>query len=107
VNPAPRDPGRASFPSRIAYLILAGGQQAALGLLLSMSPRLLYPSYGGGAGLWGLVPIEDQTLGGLIMWTVATLMGLLALMVLFYRFLLSEERRGALVGSDLVESRLP
>ncbi|HLS68529.1 MAG TPA: cytochrome c oxidase assembly protein [Kiloniellales bacterium] len=39
-----------------------------LGALLTFSDRLWYPVFGVGPGLWGLTPMEDQQLAGLIMW---------------------------------------
>lgn len=39
-----------------------------LGALLTFSPRLWYPVFGGGPAAWGLTPLEDQQLAGLTMW---------------------------------------
>ena len=39
-----------------------------LGALLSFSQRLWYPVYEQTAPLWGLSALQDQQLGGLIMW---------------------------------------
>ena len=43
-------------------------QTSVLGLLLTLSPRLLYPSQEAFASEWGLTPLEDQQLAGLLMW---------------------------------------
>jgi putative membrane protein len=40
----------------------------ALGALLTFAPTVLYPEYGRTVALWGLTALEDQQLGGLIMW---------------------------------------
>ena len=42
-----------------------------LGALLTLCPRLLYPAQTAWAPLWGLTPLEDQQLGGLVMWVPA------------------------------------
>lgn len=39
-----------------------------LGMLLTFSTRLWYPTYAAAASPWGLSAIEDQQLGGLVMW---------------------------------------
>jgi putative membrane protein len=39
-----------------------------LGALLTFSEASWYPVYHGSTGPWGLSPLEDQQLGGLIMW---------------------------------------
>ena len=64
LNPA-RGEGRASaFLAVFATAI----QSCALAALLTASRTLWYPAYANGAGAWGLSPLEDQQLGGLIMW---------------------------------------
>jgi putative membrane protein len=40
-------------------------------VLLALSPRVLFARQTGGAALWGLTPLEDQQLAGLIMWVPA------------------------------------
>ena len=40
----------------------------ATGALLTLARDPWYPGYGGAAPLWGLTPLEDQQLAGLIMW---------------------------------------
>src|SRR3546814_562712 len=39
-----------------------------LGALITFAPTPLYPAYGDSAAEWGLPPLEDQQLAGLIMW---------------------------------------
>ena len=40
---------------------------------MTLCPRLLYPAQTAWAPLWGLTPLEDQQLGGLVMWVPAGL----------------------------------
>lgn len=42
-----------------------------LGALLTFSTRIWYPMYAQTTGAWGLTVLEDQQLGGLIMWVPA------------------------------------
>jgi putative membrane protein len=44
---------------------------AVLGALLTFSLVLWYPAYAVSAAAWGMPPLEDQQLGGLIMWIPA------------------------------------
>lgn len=46
---------------------------ALLGALLTFAPRPWYPAYAATTGAWHLTPLEDQQLGGLIMWVPAGL----------------------------------
>jgi cytochrome c oxidase assembly factor CtaG len=43
-------------------------QTGLLGALLALSPILWYPIFAGSVAIWGLTPLEDQQLAGLIMW---------------------------------------
>ena len=41
---------------------------SALGALLTLAPGLWYPSYAETTAAWGVSPLQDQQLGGLVMW---------------------------------------
>jgi putative membrane protein len=55
------------------YLFTTMVHTGALGALLTLSPVLWYPSYMGTASALGVDPLEDQQLGGLVMWVPAGL----------------------------------
>lgn len=61
-----RSPGPAT-----GCLALTMLHTSLLGALLTFSPRVLYPVQTAGAFAWGLTPLEDQQLAGLIMWAPA------------------------------------
>jgi cytochrome c2 len=63
----------------------------ALGALLAFSRTLWYPAYAGGAATWGLTPLEDQQLAGLIMWIPGTAAYLVAALMLFGSWLRESE----------------
>jgi putative membrane protein len=44
---------------------------SVLGALMALAPRLLYASGTAIVGAWGLTPLEDQQLAGMIMWVPA------------------------------------
>lgn len=92
VSPAPRLHGHVHHSLRIVYVVLAGGQQALLGLLLSMSPKALYPFYADAPRLWSLSPLDDQAWGGIIMWGTSGVIGIVTVMVLVFCLLRREER---------------
>jgi cytochrome c oxidase assembly factor CtaG len=54
--------------SRALYLIPSMFACTALAALIALSPRLLYTFYGAAPLEWGLTPLSDQQIGGLIMW---------------------------------------
>lgn len=67
-------------------------QMGLLGALIALAPRLLYRSHVATAPVWGLNPIEDQQLGGLLMWVPAG--GVLLVAVLFLVYSALEPRGG-------------
>lgn len=85
VNPAPRLKGHIPYAFRIAYVIVATIQNTALALILAATERVLYPHYAAMPRLWGLTALDDQALGGAIMWIVGGMMYLAATLVLVAR----------------------
>lgn len=54
-----------------------------LGAIITLAPRLLYPTHLLTTPIWGLSPLDDQQLGGLIMWVPGcTALALILLMKL-------------------------
>ncbi|MDG4853916.1 MULTISPECIES: cytochrome c oxidase assembly protein [unclassified Mesorhizobium] len=62
-----------AYGSAVMHLFFTSMHTGLLGVLLLLSPKLWYPENAGGAALWGLSPIEDQQLAGLVMWVPAGL----------------------------------
>jgi putative membrane protein len=61
------------------YLFTAALQCTLLGALITFAPRPWYFGHLGTTAAWGLSPLEDQQLAGLIMWIPAGLSYLIAL----------------------------
>lgn len=53
------------------HLFITMLHTSILGALMALAPHLLYTSRGGAAEAWGLTPLEDQQLSGLVMWIPA------------------------------------
>jgi putative membrane protein len=61
--------GAAARPDAVLFTGLAtAAQMGALGALLTFAPRPLFLPHALTTLPWGLAPIEDQQLGGLLMW---------------------------------------
>jgi putative membrane protein len=85
VGPAPHF-GRPAHPGlRVVYLVTGALQSAALGLLLAASPIVLYPSYATPREPGTLPPLDDQALGGVVMWAVGGAVDMLALILLLHK----------------------
>ncbi|HZN97125.1 MAG TPA: cytochrome c oxidase assembly protein [Gemmatimonadales bacterium] len=70
--------GRRARPGAVVYLFTTALHTTILGALLTFSSRVWYPLNASGAAAWGLTPLEDQQLAGLIMWVPAGLAYLIA-----------------------------
>jgi cytochrome c oxidase assembly factor CtaG len=55
----------------VAYVFTTAVHTSVLGALLTCSTKLWYPIYEGRTEPWGLSALQDQQLGGLIMWVPA------------------------------------
>jgi putative membrane protein len=62
---------RASQGAALVYLFTTMLHTGALGALLTLSTQVWYLPYGSTTSAWGLSALEDQQLGGLVMWMPA------------------------------------
>jgi cytochrome c oxidase assembly factor CtaG len=74
---------RLGYGMGLVYLFTTAIHSGALGALLTFATRLWYPAYAAVAHGGSLTPLEDQQLGGLIMWIPAGLIYLGAGLALF------------------------
>ena len=85
--------GRLSVPAGLAYLAVAFIGSSFLGLAYIFSSRPFYSYYEHAPRLWGLSPIRDQNLGGILMNGEQTLVFLLAIGWFVMRLLDEEHAR--------------
>ena len=60
------------------YVFTTSAHSGALGALLTFAPFPWYPAYATTAASWGFTPLEDQQLGGLLMWVPGGVLYLIA-----------------------------
>jgi putative membrane protein len=82
-----------SFGTAVLLLFGTALHSGALGALLTFSRTLWYPAYSFSAASWGMTPMEDQQLAGLVMWIPATFAYLVAALILFASWLRASEER--------------
>jgi putative membrane protein len=75
------------------YVFTTSIHSGALGAVLTFSTTLWYPRYQLTAAAWGLSPLEDQQLGGLLMWVPAGVLYLVIGLWLSAGWLSAAERR--------------
>ena len=87
--------GAMGYGAAVLYLFTTSVHSGVLGALLTVAGSVWYPSYAGLTTSWGLTPLEDQQLGGLIMWIPAGLVYLIAGLALFAGWLREADLRDA------------
>ncbi|HET7566138.1 MAG TPA: cytochrome c oxidase assembly protein [Gemmatimonadaceae bacterium] len=75
----------------IAYVLVAGMLFGILGAILTFANHVWYPAQSSGAHLWGLTPLEDQQLAGIIMWVPSSFVYLAAASYLFVAWIRAEQ----------------
>jgi putative membrane protein len=82
-----------SYGSATFYTFGTAVHCSALGALLTFSAVLWYPVYATSTVTWGLTPLEDQQLGGVIMWVPSGVVFIIIGLVLFAKWLQESDRR--------------
>jgi len=99
-------PWRLPHPVRILYLFLAMPQNSFLGVAIMSATAVLYPHYVTNVRDWGLTPLDDQALGGVIMWVVGDVAFLVGMMLVVVLWMRHEDRRTARLDRRLAAERL-
>jgi cytochrome c oxidase assembly factor CtaG len=87
--------GAMGYGAAVLYVFTTSIHSGALGALITVAGSVWYPSYAGLTASWGLTPLEDQQLGGLIMWIPAGLVYVIAGLALFAGWLREADVRAA------------
>lgn len=77
----------------VLYIFTTAVHSSILGALLTFSLVVWYPVYAPRAELWGFSALEDQQLGGLIMWIPAGVIYVVATLALVAAWLAAAEQR--------------
>ena len=91
LSPAPGVLPRYPALGQVLYLFLQTVPASLVGALLAASGGAFYPTYVLAPRLFGLSAVEDQQLGGLIMWVGSGLYFLIATAVVFFAWASREE----------------
>jgi putative copper resistance protein D len=98
-------PWRLPHPVRLLYLFLAMPQNSFLGVALLSAGTVLYPHYVTNLRTWGPTPLDDQRLGGTLMWVGGDLAFLAAMAVVIAAWMRYEDRRTARLDARLAAER--
>lgn len=90
---APEGRRSLSAGAGILYVLAMAAQSSALGALLTFAPEPWYTAHAEWTASWGLTPLEDQQLAGVVMWVPAGFVYLAATGWLFLDWLDASNRR--------------
>src|SRR4051812_11270708 len=99
---------RISYPAQMLYLFLMTIPMSVVSVSIAYSGSILYPAYASAPRVMALSPMEDQLLGGLIMWIPGGLYFFGVISVIFYKWQKAgglDSRASAQVDLMPVESR--
>ena len=77
----------------VLYMLTTAIHSGLLGALITFARTTWYPAYKGKTDSWGLTALQDQQIGGLIMWVPACTVYVIAGLALFAAWLRESERR--------------
>ena len=92
--------------SAVVYLFGAALASTLFGAAIALAPRPWYPVHWGTTAAWGLNPLEDQQVAGLIMWIPAGVVYLVALAAVLVPALRAE-RTGTPLRGELTPAGSP
>lgn len=87
--------GLMGYGAAVLYMFTTSVHSGVLGALITFAHTVWYPAYANTTASWGLTPLEDQQLGGLIMWVPAGLVYIVAGLALMVGWMRESERRVA------------
>jgi putative membrane protein len=85
--------GLLGYGAAVLYVFTTSAHSGVLGALITFARKLWYPAYAPTTTSWGLAPLEDQQLGGLIMWVPAATVYIVAGLALMVGWMRESERR--------------
>jgi len=78
------------YAAQLLYLFVFGIPMTVVAAFVTVAERPLYGWYAAAPRLFGLTPLADQQLGGIIMWVPAGIVPLVAFTVVFFRWAAAE-----------------
>jgi len=86
---------RLPYPGQILYCFLMSIPMSVVAVYITLADHVLYPAYSAAPRIFPLSPMEDQMLGGLIMWVPGGLIFVIIMSVVFFKWSASGEDNSA------------
>lgn len=85
LSPLPELP-RLAYPGQMLYCFLMSIPMSIVAIYVALADHVLYPAYAAAPRLWGLSPMDDQQIGGLIMWIPGGLFFYVVMTIVFFKW---------------------
>jgi putative membrane protein len=85
LSPLPELP-RLAYPGQMLYSFLMSIPMSIVAIYIAMADHVLYPAYAAAPRVIGITPLDDQLLGGLIMWIPGGLIFIIIMTVVFFKW---------------------
>ena len=89
LSPASRLPAL-PYAAQLLYIFVFGIPMTIIAALITNAEHVLYPFYETAPRIFALTPLEDQRLGGLIMWVPAGIVPLTLFTIAYFRWVAAE-----------------
>jgi putative membrane protein len=105
LSPLPELP-RIAYPMQMLYLFLMSIPMSIVAVYIAYADSVLYPAYAAAPRIWGISPMQDQLIGGLIMWIPGGLFFFAVISVIFFRW---QQHDGdeTVAGAQVAAEHLP
>ena len=107
IHAAPHIHKRLARGARIAYILAVVPPNMAAGATIAFSGQPIYTYYIGVPRLWGMTVMQDQMLGGILMWIPGSMMYIIAALILIARIVQAEDGTEPLPASALATLGAP
>jgi putative membrane protein len=77
---------RLAYPAQMLYSFLMSIPMSIIAVYIAMSDHVLYPAYSAAPRIFPISPLDDQLLGGLIMWIPGGLIFMIIMSVVFFKW---------------------
>jgi putative membrane protein len=105
LSPLPELP-RLPYPLQMLYLFLMSIPMSIVAVYIAYANSVLYPAYATAPRIWGISPMQDQLIGGLIMWIPGGLFFFAVISVIFFRWQ-QHEGDETVAGAQVTAAQLP
>ena len=77
---------RLAYPGQMLYSFLISVPMTIVAVYISMADHVLYPAYAAAPRIFPISPLDDQLIGGLIMWIPGGIIFVIILTVIFFKW---------------------